>query len=212
MLTIGHSTRSLAELIELLKDQGVAGVVDVRTIPRSRTNPQFNRETLPRALEAAGIAYRHTAGLGGLRRAVPDSPNMGWHNASFRGFADYMQTPAFAVHLQQLIERAKKKRVALMCAEAVPWRCHRSLIADALSVRGIAVEHIIGKGRTQPHALTPWASVKGTAIVYTLAKASRYEAARGCTSKPGSSADRPGTAKTRRATTRGPAGARGARG
>ncbi|MDA8110406.1 MAG: DUF488 domain-containing protein [Betaproteobacteria bacterium] len=178
VLTIGHSTRSLAELIELLKAQGAAGVVDVRTIPRSRTNPQFDRDALSRDLEAAGIGYRHAPGLGGLRRARPDSPNMGWHNASFRGFADYMQTPEFADALRVLIEDSQKERLALMCAEAVPWRCHRSLIADALAVRGIAVEHIVGKGRTQPHALTPWAAVEGTTIVYPLAKAERYEAAR----------------------------------
>ncbi|MGH8739238.1 MAG: DUF488 family protein, partial [Burkholderiales bacterium] len=150
VFTIGHSTRSLEELIELLKAHAVACVVDVRTIPRSRTNPQFNRETLPRTLNAAGIGYQHMPGLGGLRHARPDSPNMGWHNASFRGFADYMQTAEFAAAVQALIERANGNRVALMCAEAVPWRCHRSLIADALSVRGIAVEHIIGRARAQP--------------------------------------------------------------
>ncbi len=178
VLTIGHSTRSLAELVERLKAHGVAAVIDVRTIPRSRTNPQFNRDTLGRDLEAAGIGYQHAPGLGGLRHALADSPNMGWHNTSFRGFADYMQTPAFTEALRELVEHAHRERLALMCAEAVPWRCHRSLIADALTVRGIAVEHIVGKGRTQPHALTPWASVEGTAIVYPLAKAERYEAAR----------------------------------
>lgn len=178
VLTVGHSTRSAAELIDLLKAHGVQGVVDVRTVPRSRTNPQFNRESLRHALGAADIGYRHVPGLGGLRRAKRDSPNMGWHNASFRGFADYMQTLEFAEALQALIEWVQKERLALMCAEAVPWRCHRSLIADALTVRGVAVEHIIGAGRTQPHALTPWASVKGTAIVYPLANAERYEARR----------------------------------
>ncbi|MGH8747902.1 MAG: DUF488 family protein [Burkholderiales bacterium] len=178
MFTIGHSTRSLDELIELLKLHGVTCVLDVRTIPRSRTNPQFNQDTLPRPLKAAGIGYRQLPGLGGLRRARPDSPNMGWHNASFRGFADYMQTAEFAAALEALVERANGNRVALMCAEAVPWRCHRSLIADALSVRGIAVEHIIGRARAQPHTLTPWASVKGPAIVYPIAEALRYEAAR----------------------------------
>lgn len=178
MLTIGHSTRSVAELIALLKAHGAEAVVDVRTIPRSRTNPQFNSEALAQALEAEGIGYRHAPGLGGLRRAKPDSPNMGWHNASFRGFADYMQTPEFAEALEALIGRTREERPALMCAEAVPWRCHRSLIADALTVRGIAVEHIVGAGRVRPHALTPWASVKGTTIVYPRAKAERNEAVR----------------------------------
>lgn len=176
VLTVGHSTRSLEKLIELLKVHEITAVLDVRTIPRSRTNPQFNQETLPHVLKAAGIGYQHMPGLGGLRHARPDSPNMGWHNASFRGFADYMQTAEFAVHLQALIERANENRVVLMCAEAVPWRCHRSLIADALSAHGIAVEHIIGRARAQPHMLTPWASVRGTAIVYPIAKARRYEA------------------------------------
>ena len=178
VFTIGHSTRSLEDLIELLKVHEIACVVDVRTIPRSRTNPQFNRETLPLTLNAAGIGYQHMPGLGGLQHARLDSPNMGWHNASFRGYADYMQTADFTFHLQALIERVKEARVVLMCAEAVPWRCHRSLIADALSVRGVRVEHIIGRARAQPHTLTPWASVKGTAIVYPIAKAQRYEAAR----------------------------------
>jgi len=185
VLTVGHSTRSLDELIQLLKVREITGVLDIRTIPRSRTNPQFNQETLPHALEAAGIGYQHLPGLGGLRHARPDSLNIGWHNASFRGFADYMQTAEFAGHLQALIERANDNRVVLMCAEAVPWRCHRSLIADALSVHGIAVKHIIGRARTQPHVLTPWASVRGTAIVYPIAKAQRYEAERKRSSKTG---------------------------
>lgn len=178
VLTIGHSRSSLDELIELLKAHEAACVVDVRTIPRSRTNPQFNHDTLPRALEAAGIDYVHMPALGGLRHARPDSPNMGWHNASFRGYADYMQTAEFAAAMQALIECASASRIALMCAEAVPWRCHRSLIADALSVRGFAVEHIIGRARAQPHTLTPWASVNGSTIVYPLAKAYRYETER----------------------------------
>ena len=185
VLTIGHSSRSLAELIELLKENQAEGVEDVRTIPRSRSNPQFNREFLRRALETAGITYRHVPGLGGLRHARPGSPNMGWHNASFRGYADYMQTAEFAAALEALSERANGSRVALMCAEAVPWRCHRSLIADALSVRGFAIEHIIGHARTQPHVLTPWASVTGSAIVYPLAKAQRYEAAKSRLPKTG---------------------------
>lgn len=178
VLTIGHSTRSAAELIALLKANKVERIVDVRTIPKSRANPQFNSAAFQRELKAAGIGYRHTPALGGLRRARPGSPNAGWRNASFRGFADYMQTPEFAGALEALAGEAKEERLALMCAEAVPWRCHRSLIADALTVRGIPVEHIIGKGRTQPHVLTPWAAVKGTAIEYPLATALHYESER----------------------------------
>jgi uncharacterized protein (DUF488 family) len=141
-------------------------VLDVRTIPRSRHNPQFNRKTLPDALRAAGIAYEHMPGLGGLRHTRADSPNTAWRNASFRGYADYMQTDDFEESLDALMDRARKDRVALMCAEAVPWRCHRSLIADALAVRGIRVEHILSGVRTQTHVLIPWARVRGTRITY----------------------------------------------
>jgi uncharacterized protein (DUF488 family) len=166
VLTIGHSTRSAAELIELLRLHAAEGVIDVRTIPRSRRNPQFDRDTLGVALGATGIGYRHVAALGGLRRARRDSPNAGWRNASFRGYADYMQTPAFAAALQALIVDAQSRRLALMCAEAVPWRCHRLLIADALVVHGIVVEHIVGKERTLQHALTPWAVVTDGGLLY----------------------------------------------
>lgn len=166
VLTIGHSTRELAAFIELLTGNGVTCLVDVRTVPRSRKNPQFNRETLPDALRAAGIDYLHLPGLGGLRRARADSPNAGWRNASFRGYADYMGTPEFAENLERLLELAERERVALMCAEAVPWRCHRSLIGDALLVRCIQVEDIMGTGRTSPHVLTAWAVVDGIEITY----------------------------------------------
>jgi uncharacterized protein (DUF488 family) len=166
VLTVGHSTRSLPEFLGLLKAHGVSRVVDVRTIPRSRHNPQFNRETLPAALEAAGLGYVHLKGLGGLRRPRPDSPNLGWRTAGFRGFADYMLTPEFARQLQALVELAGRERLAVMCAEAVPWRCHRSLIADALVVRGLRVEHILGPGRRQPHRLTPFARVEGGRLTY----------------------------------------------
>jgi uncharacterized protein (DUF488 family) len=135
-------------------------------VPRSRHNPQFNRDALPEALAAAGIGYRHLPGLGGLRRTRPDSPNMAWRNTSFRGFADYMQTPEFIAGLDELLGLAQQGRVAVLCAEAVPWRCHRSLIADALFVRGIAVEHIVGAGRTHAHQLTPFAHVDGVQITY----------------------------------------------
>ncbi len=166
IFTIGHSTRPLEQFIELLQAHGVTLVADVRTVPRSRHNPQFNRDTLPGALASAGIGYRHLPALGGLRRTSPESPNTGWRNASFRGFADYMQTPEFAAGLDELLTLAVQARVAIMCAETVPWRCHRSLIADALVVRGIPVEHIIGPGRTQAHQLTPFAHVEGIQITY----------------------------------------------
>lgn len=166
LLTVGHSTRPIDEFVALLRAHGVQRVVDVRTVPRSRRNPQFGQDVLPGSLQAAGIGYSHLPGLGGLRRARPDSPNAGWRNASFRGYADYMQTPQFATALEQAMELAGKERIALMCAEAVPWRCHRSLIADALLVRGIAAEDIASATRRTPHKLTPFARVHGTQITY----------------------------------------------
>lgn len=166
ILTIGHSTRTLEAFISLLQKHAVNKVMDIRTIPRSRRNPQFNRETLPESLSSAGIGYLHMQGLGGLRHPNRDSPNTGWRNASFRGFADYMQTKEFEENLKTLIELACHERIALMCAEAVPWRCHRSLIADALTLRGIPVEHIMSETRTLSHTLTPWAQVKGTSLTY----------------------------------------------
>jgi uncharacterized protein (DUF488 family) len=156
----------LKELISLLLDHGVNQLVDVRTIPRSRHNPQFNRDRLPGPLQKAGIRYRHMAGLGGLRHAHRDSINVGWRNASFRGFADYMQTPEFEEALNQLIQLAQKRRTAIMCAEAVPWRCHRSLIGDALLVRGFRVEEIASPTRTRPLTLTAWARVQGKQLFY----------------------------------------------
>lgn len=168
IFTVGHSTRTGKEFIEVLRAHDVRQLADVRTIPRSRHNPQFNRAVLSRALRRAGIAYRHMAGLGGLRHPRPDSINTGWRNKSFRGYADYMQTREFLVAMQKLIALAKQKRVALMCAEAVPWRCHRSLISDALLVRGFRVEEIQGTTRTRPHSLTPWAHVDGTRITYPV--------------------------------------------
>ena len=166
IFTIGHSTRTWEEFLALLRAHGIQRVVDVRTIPRSRHNPQFNRETLSVKLRSARIGYVHLRKLGGLRHARPDSPNMGWHNASFRGFADYMQTPEFEEGLERVIKLGGQKRSALMCAEAVPWRCHRSLIADALVVRKIGVEHILSGKRTESHALRPFARVQGTRITY----------------------------------------------
>ena len=166
VLTVGHSTRPLGEFMALLKAHSVARLIDVRTVPRSRHNPQFNRDTLPAALAAEGIAYEHVAGLGGFRRPRPDSPNTGWRNASFRGYADYMQTAEFAGHLTGLIAEARRERIALMCAEAVPWRCHRSLIADALVVHGLRVEEIISGTRRQVHELTTFAKVSDKVLTY----------------------------------------------
>jgi uncharacterized protein (DUF488 family) len=154
VVTIWHSTRTLETFIHLLQTYDVKQVVDVRTVPRSRHNPQFNHETLPDGLKAIGIGYLHMPGLGGLRRPRPDSTNMGWRNASFRGFADYMETPGFENHLGKLIKLAQRKRIALMCAEALPWRCHRSLIADALEVREIKVAHILGSTHSTPQGYT----------------------------------------------------------
>jgi len=166
VLTVGHSTRPIEEFIHLLDAHGVKLLVDVRTVPRSRHNPQFNKDCLPRALKGAGIAYTHMPSLGGLRHPRKDSINLGWRNASFRGFADYMQTAEFRKAIDELIALAGKQRLAIMCAEAVPWRCHRSLIADALLVRGLRVEEISSLTRTQPHKLTPFAHVFGTEVTY----------------------------------------------
>ena len=166
VLTIGHSTRTLEEFIGLLRAHEATWVADVRTVPRSRHNPQFNEASLPGSLKNAGLGYVHIPGLGGLRHAKRDSLNTGWRNSSFRGYADYMQTPEFERSLDELVRLANRERVALMCAEAVPWRCHRSLIADALLVRGIRSEDIMGPDRRQVHTLTPFAHVQGTTITY----------------------------------------------
>lgn len=166
VFTIGHSTRTWKEFLALLRAHGIERVVDVRSIPRSRHNPQFNREALSAKLRGARIGYVHLRSLGGLRHARRDSPNVGWRNASFRGFADYMQTPEFGKGLQRLIVLAKQKKSAILCAEAVPWRCHRSLIADALTVRGIRAAHIVSGKRVQVHTLTPFARVRGDRILY----------------------------------------------
>ncbi|MEP7206286.1 MAG: DUF488 domain-containing protein [Casimicrobiaceae bacterium] len=164
--TIGHSNRPIETFIDLLWSNEVAHVVDVRTVPRSRHNPQFNRETLPGSLDATGVAYTHMPGLGGLRHARIDSPNVGWRNASFRGYADYMQTAEFAENIARLIDLAALQRCALMCAEAVPWRCHRAMIADALLARGIRVEDIVGPGGRKPRTITSFARVHGACITY----------------------------------------------
>lgn len=164
--TIGHSNRPLETFLDLLRSNEITHVLDVRTVPRSRHNPQFNQDALPASLKAAGIAYTHIAALGGLRHTRADSPNTAWHNLSFRGYADYMQTPEFAAGVDIVAELARTERCVLMCAEAVPWRCHRSMIGDALLVRGIRVEDIIGPKGRKPHVLTAFARVDGTAITY----------------------------------------------
>jgi uncharacterized protein (DUF488 family) len=166
LYTIGHSDRSFEAFLALLRAHGIAQVVDVRTIPKSRHNPQFVREALAPALRARKINYRWLPALGGLRHARKDSPNTGWHNASFRGFADYMATDEFADGLATLEGIARKKCATVMCAEAVPWRCHRSLIADALLQRGWSVCHIMSRAAAKPHALTSFLRVREGEIVY----------------------------------------------
>lgn len=169
--TVGHSTHPLDTFVAMMKSNGVDHVLDVRTIPRSRHNPQFNIESLPHFLESVDIGYMHLPELGGLRKARSDSPNAGWRNASFRGYADYMQTPEFQHGVERVMELAMHKRCVLMCAEAVPWRCHRSLIADALTLRGVRVEDIIGLKGHALHVVTPWAKVEGLDITYPVGTA-----------------------------------------
>ena len=164
--TIGHSTRPVDELIEMLKPCGVQLLIDVRTIPKSRHNPQYNREALESRLRQAGIQYEHMQALGGLRHPRTGSPNVGWRNESFRGYADYMQTAEFASALDMLIAAAGQRAVAIMCAEAVPWRCHRSLIADSLTARGYTVEHIMSATKRNRHTMTSFARVVGTSVIY----------------------------------------------
>src|SRR5580704_11550336 len=139
VFTIGHSTHPIGEFVDLLQSNGVKQLIDIRTIPKSRHNPQFNSDALEESLRAAKIRYVHMKELGGLRHAKKDSINLGWRNTNFRGYADYMQTPEFTTALGHAIELAEERPTALMCAEAVPWRCHRSLVADALLIRGIRV-------------------------------------------------------------------------
>jgi len=164
--TIGHSNHPLEQFIEMLTAHSIQVIADVRTIPKWRHNPQYNSGVLPASLREHGIEYRHVPGLGGLRHAKKESLNRGWENASFRGFADYMQTADFGKGLAELTALAEGKKVAVMCAESVPWRCHRSLIADALTVRGITVLHIMSRTSAKEHALTSFANVNGTTVTY----------------------------------------------
>ena len=166
--TIGHSTQPLDHFIAVLRAHGVTKVADIRTVPRSRKNPQFNKETLPGELEKAGIKYEHLPGLGGLRKPHLDSINTGWENDSFRGYADYMQTPEFEEHLGRLMREIDEGRdvIAIMCAESVYWRCHRRMIADTLTARGYSVGHITGPGKVSAHEMTPWAKVEAGKVTY----------------------------------------------
>ena len=166
IFTVGHSTHSLEEFVDMLKAHSIAQLVDVRTIPKSRRVPQFNAESLAAALPKLGIEYVHLKTLGGLRHAKKDSVNTGWRNASFRGYADYMGTDEFRQGIERLLELARTKRTAIMCAEAVPWRCHRSLIGDALLVRSVRVEDIMSATSSREHELTPFAKVHGLQITY----------------------------------------------
>jgi uncharacterized protein (DUF488 family) len=164
--TIGHSTRPIDEFISLLNAYGIRQLVDIRTIPKSRHNPQFMQESLEKSLTAAGISYIYMKDLGGLRHSHKDSVNMGWRNRSFRSYADYMQTDAFKAAVEELITLTEKAPTAIMCAEAVPWRCHRSLVGDALLIRGVRVFDIMSATNAPEHKLTSFAHVDGTNITY----------------------------------------------
>jgi len=166
VLTIGHSTRTIEEFVGMLRAHGVEQLVDVRTIPKSRRVPQFNSDALAASLREQKINYLHLKSLGGLRHAKNNSVNLGWRNASFRGYADYMSTDEFRAGLARLLDLARDKRTAIMCAEAVPWRCHRSLIGDALLVRGVTVEDIMSATTSRSHEMTAFARVDGLNIAY----------------------------------------------
>ncbi len=164
--TIGHSTRSLEALVALLRAHAINTVVDVRTVPRSRRHPQFEKTALTESLPQAAIAYAHMPGLGGLRKPRPDSPNTGLRPEGFRGYADYMQTELFEHHLATLLSFAEGARVAMMCAEAKPSECHRSLLSDALVARGLRVLHITDPGAPAPHVLASWVHREGVRLTY----------------------------------------------
>jgi uncharacterized protein (DUF488 family) len=166
IFTLGHSTLPIEAFLALLRAYGIERLVDIRTIPRSRHNPQFNDTDLASSLKTRHLQYVHLKALGGLRRPREDSPNTGWRNGGFRGFADYMQTAEFRDALAGLMRISREKRVAIMCAEAVPWRCHRSLVADALMVRGVPVVEILSGSSYRMHELTPFAQVEGVRITY----------------------------------------------
>ena len=164
--TVGHSTRGFEELAGLLTAFEIGVLADIRTVPRSRKNPQFNADALPAALAPYAIDYAHLPRLGGLRHARKDSQNTGWRNESFRGYADYLLTAEFELGLTELHALTEHGRVAMMCAEAVPWRCHRSLVSDVLTVRGAEVAHIMAPSKANPHVLTSFAKVDGERVTY----------------------------------------------
>lgn len=166
IFTIGHSTLPIDQFVAILKTYGIQRLVDIRTIPRSRHNPQFNSDALGHSLKQAGVEYLSMPALGGLRHAHKDSPNTGWRNKSFRGYADYMQSRTFHDALKSLIQMGRQKRTAIMCAEAVPWRCHRSLVADALLVEGVSAVEILSEGNYRVHKLTPFARIESGQITY----------------------------------------------
>lgn len=183
--TIGHSTHPIDEFLKILQAHQIGLLVDVRTVPGSRHNPQFNQDELERYLQAHGVRYAHLKELGGLRHTTKASVNTGWRNLSFRGYADYMQTEQFRAGLERLIKLAQDQRTVIMCAESLPWRCHRSLIADALVARSVHVQDIMGEKSVKPHELTPWAQIDGIAVTYP-GTGEETEAAR----KPGKSRSR----------------------
>lgn len=168
VFTIGHSTRPLDEFIGLLRSCGITRLVDIRIAPGSRRHPHFGGEALARSLAEVEIQYVHRKDLGGRRRAKADSPHVAWRSESFRGYADYMESDAFRLALDQVVEHARTETVALMCAEAVPWRCHRQLVADALTARRVDVIHILGPGQSQHHALSPFARLEGSRVIYDV--------------------------------------------
>lgn len=170
LFTVGHSTRSIEDFVALLKHYGVKEIVDIRTIPMSRHNPQFNKDALAQSLKLARIRYQHMKKLGGLRHSKKDSTNLGWHNTSFRGFADYMASPEFSEGLVDLMKIARARNTAIMCAEAVPWRCHRSLIGDALNKKGWIVWNIMSPTSATRHRLTPFLKMRKGQLVYPAPK------------------------------------------
>ena len=172
VFTVGHSTLPIEQFVAVLAAFRIERVADVRTVPRSRRNPQFNAHALAASLRNASIEYVPLGELGGLRKPRPDSQNSGWRNESFRGYADYMQTQEFADGVARLVDLAAEQRTAIMCAEAVPWRCHRSLVADALAARGIGVVEILSETDYREHAMTPFARVSGTTVTYPPAQES----------------------------------------
>jgi uncharacterized protein (DUF488 family) len=177
IFSIGHSTRLLDEFLLLLHAHGIHSLVDIRSIPRSRRNPQYDQVALQQAIEADGLVYKHLPVLGGHRRAREDSTNTGWLNPAFQGYADYMQTEAFEQGLYELLALNRVAGpLAMMCSEAVPWRCHRSMVADALVVWGTPVTHILGPGRTRAHRLNPMARIEGTLVRYPAEKSPRDHA------------------------------------